>query len=315
MLKATGVFAAAALGGALPAAAETLQQATDIPDIPQALLNAAYETEDPEEIAAVAKAVKAVFPDYAAAIERQSAAQIAMFSPTPETKEETEPQDEAIGGVFAVKPWDGKIQAGASFASGNSDNVAAGLSIDAARTAGPWVHNVKAYVDIAEADGVTSQERWGASYKLDYAFSERTYVYGRFSYDQDEFSGFDYRLFAGAGLGHFFFKSEPFKLKLEGGPGYRYSPIELSDAIEEEVALFAASEADWVVREGVIFEQDVNVTWTSPTTTLQSISALRTELTDAISTAISFEYRYETNPPAGRQNTDTIARASLVYGF
>lgn len=314
ILSVAALSAGALVAGA-PAAA---QETATIPDIAQALLKAAYESGDADEIAAVAKAVKAVFPDYQAAIEEQTAAQLAAIAP-PETSggdalapEETPPSG---SGVLAVRPWDGKINASAVFSSGNSENSAVGFSVDAAREAGNFVHNVTGFFDLGRSGGVTNQKRWGAAYQLDYQFGERTYAYGRISYEEDEFSGFDYRLFTGAGLGHFFYQSEPFAWKVEGGPGFRYSPIDLTREIDQQFALYAASEMDWLIREGVTLEQDVNVTWTSPTTTVQSITALTTKLTDQLSTALSFEYRYETDPPDGRENTDTIARASLVYGF
>ena len=63
------------------------------------------------------------------------------------------------------------------------------------------------------------------------------------------------------------------------------------------------------------FGQDLNATWTEPTTTFQSVTTLNTKLTEALSTGLSFEYRYETEPPEGRENFDAIARASLIYGF
>jgi len=292
------------------------QDAAPIPDIAQALLNAAYESSNAAEVAAVSKAVKAVFPDYEYAIDAQSTAKIAEYAPAEEAAaNEPEAVNAPPGGVFALSPWEGKIQAGASFTSGNSDNAAIGVAIDAARTAGDFVHNFTAYFDLAESNSVTSQKRWGGAYQLDYKFSERTYTFGRFSYDEDAFSGFDYRLFAGAGLGRFLYLSEPFTWKIEGGPGFRYSPIDLTREVEQAFALYGASETDWVIRNGVTFEQDFLVTWTAPTTTFQSITALTTSLTDSISTGISFEYRYETDPPAGRVRADTIARASVIYGF
>jgi len=288
-----------------------LAAAQEIPDIAQAMLDVAYESNDPAEIAAVAKAVKAVFPDYADAIAAQSDAKLHALAPPEEAPAPPEPD----AGLLAMRPWDGKISASGLISSGNSENVAIGVGIDAARDAGAFTHNIEAYFDLGESNGVTNQKRWGGAYQLDYNFGARTYAFGRMSYDKDEFSGFDYRLFGGAGLGHYFVKSEPFSWKVEGGPGYRYSPLAMSDLVEKEFAAYAATEIDWLIRDGVKFEQDVNVTWTSPTTTIESVSALTTQLWGDISTGLSFEYRYETDPPFGRENTDTIAKASLIYGF
>lgn len=320
-------FAAAA---ALPAAAAAQDGA--IPDIAQALLNAAYGTGDGDEIAAVKKAVAQVFPDYADAINADAAAQIAALAPAQATEasETTDPAnaqsaapppDSARTGLFAIRPWTGKIQAGASLASGNSDNLAIGLLVDAARETGDFTHNLNGFFDIAEADPAgggqrtLTQKRWGGAYQLDYNFSPRSFAYGRFSYEEDEFSGFDYRLFAGAGLGHFLYKTEPFSWKVEGGPGFRYSPIDDTREIDQDFALYGATEIDWVIRNGVTFEQDVSSTWTSSTTTIQSITALTTSITEGLATTLAFEFRYETDPPLGRENTDTVARASIAYGF
>jgi len=68
------------LGSAALAAQQAPQQAsqeTSMPDIAAAMLNVAYESGDPAEIAAVAKAVKAVFPDYADVIAKDAETQIA----------------------------------------------------------------------------------------------------------------------------------------------------------------------------------------------------------------------------------------------
>ena len=296
------------------------QAVTDIPDIARALLDAAYATEDETEINAVAKAVSAVFPDYEAQINESAAFKISELTPPPEestgsAEAEAEEEFVPVGGFFSIGAWEGKAQVGASFASGNSDNLAVGFGLDASRTVGKFVHNVSAFYDIAESDDVRTQNRFGGAYQLDYTFSDDLYAYGRVSYEDDEFSGFDYRFFAGGGIGYFLAQSERLTSKLEGGPGYRISPLDDTRETLRDFALYGASETDWVIREGILLEQDFFVTWTSPTTTFQSVTALTTALTDSISTSIAFDWRYETNPPLGNVNSDTTARASLVYGF
>ncbi len=317
-------FSGAACAAAVMVSTALAENSSEISDIARALLEAAYKTGNADEIAAVKKAVLTVFPDYADAVTADADAEIAALAPTePEAAPDAAASGKPLpkGGLLAIRPWAGKVQAGASFAAGNSDNLAIGVALNAARTAGDFTHNVKAYFDIAESDAdgtgmrIVNQKRWGASYKLDYNFSERTFAYGRFSYEEDEFSGFDYRLFAGAGLGHYLYKSEPFIWKVEGGPGFRYSPIDDTREIEQEFAAYGATELDWIIRDGLVFEQDVNTTWTQSTTTVQSVTALTTKLLDGLSTSIGFELRYETDPPPGREDTDKIARASLVYGF
>lgn len=318
--------------GASAAQNTAAPSASVIPDIAQALLQAAYDTKDPTEIAAVVRAVKAVFPDYTEAIDAQSKARLAetrlaeltqtekaedILAAAPEavTPEQIAPPPPPPPSFFSLHPWEGKINASGLLSDGNSENVAGGLKVEAVRKAGPLTHNIRGFFDLGRSKGETNQKRWGASYQLDFNLGDATYAYSRLSYEEDEFSGFDYRLFAGAGLGHFYFDSETFVWKIEAGPGYRYSPIDATREIEQQIALYASSETDWKIREGVELEQDFNVTWTTPTTTFQTVTSLTSKLTDSISTGISFEYRYETEPPEGRENFDAVARASLIYGF
>ena len=311
MLTRTAIAAAAILAAASPAFAEG-----EVPDLARAMLEAAEKTGDPAQVDAVANAVLEVFPDYAEAIEAQRAAMVAEMEP-PEVVEEPPAEEEEVDprGVMGLGEWTGTISAGASLATGNSENVAAGFAVDARREHGIFAHNIEAGIDIASSDGVRTQKRWYGAYQLDVALSERTYAYGRFSYDEDEFSGFDYRLFGGAGLGYYLAKREPFTWKVEGGPGYRYSPIDDTRETESEFALYASTEVDWVISDAVLFEQNVGAIWTSPTTTIESLTALTTKLTQTLSTSISYRVRYETDPPLGRENTDTLLKASVNYGF
>ena len=293
------------------------------PGAVRSMLDAAAGTQDAAQIAAVAAAARKVFPEFVASIDAYEKSLIAGLEPETESaapvavaeKSAAEEKPAAHDDFLHLGAWEGKATASAAFASGNSRNAAAGLKLDAKQEAGRLTHNIGIYLDYGESNDVKSQQRWGAAYKLDYRIEDGTYAYGRISYDEDEFSGFDYRLFAGLGLGHTYFDTETFKLKVEGGPGFRYSPIDDSREIEKEFALYSSGELDWVIRPGLTFEQDVNATWTAPTTTLISNTSLTTSLTDTLSTGVSFYYRYETSPPDGKLKSDTTFRLNLTYSY
>ncbi|MEO1014285.1 MAG: DUF481 domain-containing protein [Pseudomonadota bacterium] len=328
----TAAFACAAVGHARAAAAEAP------PGIAKELIEVAAESGDVDRVRIVSEELTKVLPSFQAEIEAyaQTMAKIMTASAAAATGEQpvvvtesaaeptqavetaaaapaAEPPEDKSGGFFAG--WTGDANFGASFASGNSDNVAIGGAFEAKRQQGKLLHDFRGYFDIGEADGVVNQRRWGASYKLDVALGDRSYAFTRFAYDEDEFSGFDYRLFAGAGAGYFLAKSEPFTLKVEGGPGYRYSPIDDTRDIDEEIAIYGGLDLDWVIREGLKFEQDVAVTWTDPTTTTESTTSLAATIAGGVTAGVAFSYRFETNPPAGRLREDTVLRATLGYDF
>ena len=320
---------------ATPAEQEARNQ---LPADLRAMLEAAAKTEDAAQVAAVAYAASEVYPDYADVIKEYADFLRGFLSPytgkdidtiiarlepvepksAPDIKIRTaeQPLEPAPAPKFLqLGDWAGSVTASGSIASGNSSNAAGGINAKAHLERGPITHNVTGYFDYGRSKGVKTQQRWGAAYKLDYSLGDDTFGYGRVSYDEDEFSGFDYRLFAGFGVGHWLMRSERLALKLEGGPGYQYAPIDDNRDVDSHAAVYMATEFSWVIRNGLKFEQNFNATWTNPTTTLISTTTLTNAFSDTLSTGLSYMRRYETNPPDGRLKTDTVFRANLTYGF
>ena len=218
--------------------------------------------------------------------------------------------------------WDGDIGLSASSATGNSETMHIGFSANAKKIAGRYTHLLEGKYDYAEQDGDASQNALLAGYQLDIQLRDRTYSYGRVQYDRAEFSGIDNRFFVGAGLGHYFVERDDMTWRLEGGPGYRYTqyiepepvPADFDDT-ESEFALYGNSIFEWEIRDGVDFTHTLDVTWTDPNTSINTEVALVTKLTDSLSSKLSYEIRHETDPIDDKESTDTLLKASILYGF
>lgn len=321
------------------AAASAAAQAAPMPDIARAMIDAAAASGQASQVIAVANAARAVFPDSADAIDAYATvvansviaaviddtddhlvvvAKPAEEKVAPKLDDEVDEHEFKPGKAPAwlkLGPWKGRATASGLLASGNSKNAAAGFKVDARREFTYFTHNISAYIDYGKSRGVKSQQRWGAAYKLDYLVSDSTYAYSRVSYDEDQFSGYDYKLFGGLGLGHRFFDEKSFKLRFEGGPGYQYAPIDDSREIEQRFAAYLSGKLEWIIMDGLKFDQNADFTWTEASSSVISNSAITVALTDTLSTGVSFLYRYETNPPMNRLNTDTTFRMNLTYGF
>ena len=222
----------------------------------------------------------------------------------------------------AAEGWSGSVEFSAASATGNSDTLNVGLATEVTNEVGRYIHLFKGSFNYAEADDIETQNNLQLSYDLDIQLRDCTYAYGRVQYDQDEFSGFENRIFVGGGLGHYLIEDEGATWKIEGGPGYRYSRLEEPDPVpmdfedsESEFAIYASSEYERLIREGVQFTHLLESTYTQSNTSLKTVAALTTKLTDSLSSKVSYEVRYETDPPAGNENTDTLLKASILFGF
>ena len=227
----------------------------------------------------------------------------------------------------------GSFEASLANATGNTENLAVGLSGELDYERGRLTHNLNAsanYAESAEAGGgerEATQQNAFVAYELDVATGDRGFAFGRLRYERDEFSGFNQRLFAGLGYGYRFYEGPVRNWKVTGGPGVRVVEVDdpVPDPLTGEVpegggwmtdfSVYAASEFEWDIRENVGFEHDANVTYTGPNTTFETEVALKTALTEVLAARMSYFVRHETAPPLEREPTDTLLRAGIVVDF
>ena len=211
--------------------------------------------------------------------------------------------------------WTGEGSVSAGFTSGNTSTTDIGVAIGAERRFGPWATKLQANVDFGQNNGVQSRNRWGVAGQLDRDLNERFYIYGRGSYERDKFSGFDSRLFVGAGAGYRILMGDMASWTIEGGPGYRQDEIQLTGISEGSVGARISSAFAYQFNDAVSFSNDTEWVYSKVSSQLLNVAAITAQLSGALSARVSFEVRNESTPQPGRKATDTATRLSIVYGF
>ena len=219
--------------------------------------------------------------------------------------------------------WTGEGGLSAGVTTGNTETTDFGMAIDIARQTQIWKASLEAQADFGETDGEETKNRAFLAGQIDRQMNDRMYGFGRLSYEVDQFSGFDSRLFLGGGLGYEVLNGGRSVWTVEGGPGLkvdeRKSRVEDDVVIPaetvESVSLFAASNYSFQFNENVVFTNDTDMLYAQESTQLVMISALTAKLTDALSVRVSFDVRHDTDPPVGYTSTDTATRLSLVYAI
>ena len=239
---------------------------------------------------------------------------------------------EGVAEPDAATGTTGSVDLSFANATGNTENLTLILGGKLEVDRGPVEHAFQTGARYAESaprgtdDRQQTQEAVFASYQLDADLSDRLFAFGRVRYDYDAFSGFDHRVFTGAGLGYRFAETEAVNWTVSGGPGVRWTRLAAPDVPPDapdpdfereqtEFSTYASSDLDWDVTETVSFEQDARVTYTDTSTTLEAEAALKSKLTENLSARFSYRVQHETDPPEGRQPTDTLMTAGLAYGF
>lgn len=217
-------------------------------------------------------------------------------------------------GAEDEKPWSGSAALGILATSGNSDTTSSNASLAMTYDLTDWHHEAQLLASGADTDGVSTAERYKASYKAKRDFTEHDYVFGLLGYEKDKFSGYDQQTTQAIGYGRRILDQDNQVLNLEAGAGFKQS--DLRDGTTEDGAIFrVGGDYLWKFSQTGQFTQVIGIEQGSDNTFLESVSAIKARLMEQMSLVLSFTLKSNSDVPAGSEKTDTFTAISLEYGF
>lgn len=280
---------------AAPALAEPL------PPPVAAMLDAA----SPDQLQAVAQVAKKTNPGSIAEIDAKLAAITAAAAKA---------REERLASQGVLEGWTGNGEVGGFISTGNTRNRGVAVGVTLAKETRRWKHGFRGQVDYQEDQGVTSRERYFAGYEGNWKFSPRGFAVMALSFEKDRFSGFSSRFTEALGLGYRLIDGKRVTLALDGGPALRQTLLTTGSS-QSELAARAGLNGKWVISPAVSLTQTATYTSDNRNSSLLSLSQLTARLNGRLSARLSYQLNNESTPPAGRENTDTVTRATLVYNF
>ncbi|MCA8900019.1 MAG: DUF481 domain-containing protein [Hyphomonas sp.] len=222
--------------------------------------------------------------------------------------------------------WTGEGALSAGLSRGNTNTSDIGLKFDVARDTGLWDFGLLLEGDYGKQDGVESRNRAFAALDIGRDINERLFAFGRASYEVDQFTGFDSRTFAGGGLGYHVAMDGPLTWTVKGGPGVKVDEVKRVVTVDDQNMLLiipamretsfgavGTSELKWALNDAVTLSNDSGVVYAKESTQLSTGVALTAALNGSLKARVSFDTRYDTNPPLGFDSTDTASKIALVY--
>lgn len=297
------MIAALLLASAVPA------QQTDagamIPENIRAMLDAAIESGNDGDVATIVKYARAADPlsgDAVLAIAEGWRADRAAA------------REAVIRKASFLNLWTGRAELGGFITTGNSETAGGSVVLDATREGLQWRHKFHAQADYQESLGITTREHYLLSYEPNYKIDERAYIYGQGSYESDRFLGYTDRVAVSSGFGYSAIKNPRVQLDLEIGPGYRHTAF-TDDTVQSSLAGRGSLDFRWRLLPGLSVTQNASAFVQKFNSTVSGTTAVNAKLLGPLSAQLSYYFQYESMPPVGRETTDTISRASLVYSF
>lgn len=183
-----------------------------------------------------------------------------------------------------------------------------------------WTHNGKIQMLRARKEGTTDADRFYLEEKSDYNLDEHSYLFGKGTYTDDKFSGFNYQASASAGYGRKFIQRDNFFVEGFVGLGYRESEvIEVIDVINDkgisEGIISVGESLEWNISDSSKFVQTLSSEIGEEATVTKFEIGLEANIIGNLATKIAFELRNTSRVPEGIEKTDTLTSVSLVYTF
>lgn len=211
-------------------------------------------------------------------------------------------------------PWSGKAGLGYLATSGNSDNTSLNAVFKLAYDLESWHHQFGAQAVGNVTNDVTTAERYQASVKSKYDFTEHDYIFGLVSWEKDRFSGYREQTSETIGYGRRLINSATQILNVELGVGAKQA--DLADGTRETGTIGRLG-ADylWKFSETAEFSQLLAVESGSGNTYIESVTAISAKLMDSLALGISYTIKNNSDVPAGLEKTDTFTAVNLEYSF
>lgn len=198
--------------------------------------------------------------------------------------------------------------------TGNTDTNAYNAEVLGTLRTERWTHNIKYQAMAAQEDDATTAERYYLEEKSDFGLTENSYLFGRGTYTDDRFSGFEYQASVAGGYGRYLIRSDNFNVQAFAGVGYRENSIIDGDATGEGIITVGESLA-WQISDSTAVTQSFTSDIGDDLTVSRFEIGLVSNIIDRIATKIAFQLRNTSEVPVGNKKTDTQTSVSLVYTF
>jgi len=294
----------------------------ELPEPVRAMVDAAIATGDAQKVATVIELASQTNPGNAAELSalhegfKEEQARIAAA--------QAKDKELAIRQSGIFDHWSGSGEIGAFYSSGNTSETGVTLGVKLKRQGIDWSHDLRGRVDYKETNGIKTREQFLFAYEPRYQIGKSLFAYGLAQYERDRFQGFLGRYAVSGGLGYKLVDNERVNLAVKAGPAFRVTKF-LDGTSENRLAGLAGYDFDWKISDRVKFNQDTNmvaetasqgaIIFDASNTSVVLANGLEAKISDRLSTRLSFTLEYDSNPPEGAMDMDTLSRFTLLYGF
>jgi len=307
----------------------------DVPADIQTLLQATLDRGDRASFEIILDSALATWPDERVALlafveglnaQWLDADEIQEIRVAERQAEEALAAEKARGLWYYLDPkyWNPQVEAGAGNSTGDTQEVSVSLGASINRSFENWDHSLEFFADFARRQGLTTRQRFTLEENTVYSGWDNWLFVNFGLVEFDRFSGFDFRITETLGIGYQLIDTDTQSLRLEVGPGIRYSVLDdtLSDdglliegGTRTEILGRLAATYSRQITENLTLNEQAGFVLGSTSSRFDNELSLSATLMDNLKARLRFQAIYESDVPDGTSAWDTVSRLTLVYDF
>jgi len=210
--------------------------------------------------------------------------------------------------------WAGEAELGLVSTSGNTETQTISAKAKASNERDKWKHEAGLEALNTEDGSATTAERYTLTGKTNYKLTDLDYVFGMVTYDDDRFSGYDWRASEFVGYGRHVIKEEDLTLDLEAGLGARQSEDD-AGASTDEVAVRLSGNLGWKISDTSKFTEELSSEIGEDVTISKSVTGLKSQINGSLAMKLTYTVKHVSEVPVNIEKVDRETAVTLVYSF
>lgn len=210
--------------------------------------------------------------------------------------------------------WDGSVALGYTTTSGNTDTTDLDVAARFHYGKGAWDHTFGLAIEYSEESGAASREAIFGTYDVNRYFTDSFYAFGMASINQDSFASNERSGFVGVGPGFRLINTPDHTWRVQLGAGMRYT-LDADGLETNKTAGVAASRYYRRLSDTIFLTDDTDILFDGEDVSVSNDLGVNFQISDTMSTRISYRTEWEQNPLPGLENADNTFGVSLVIGF
>lgn len=213
-----------------------------------------------------------------------------------------------------------RIEFGARFLDGNSDNDFLDASGRFEKATGPWISELEFSGQYVQKDGDATSNRWTANSTIDYdnSLDERWIAFVTNKNEYDEFENLDYRGTYSTGIGYRFFNEGHRRLVARLGPAVTVELFRDPDNVRTTPDAFGEIEFFWPLAEWFHYEAKSNIRLSLEDPEVFRIVSrygmiMQLDERGRWSLKLGLRYEYNSKPNPGRLRSDYTSSILVIY--